>query len=135
MAVVARRENRPTMNFLIVEDNERMRAMIRGLVSELAGETHECSDGAHALAAYARHLPDWVLMDVKMKELDGIAATRQITESFPQARIMIVSDYEDAELRLAARAAGASEYLVKDRLHELCFILRAQAAAGGETIA
>jgi CheY-like chemotaxis protein len=123
------------MNFLIVEDNERMRAMIRGLVSELAEETHECSDGSGALAAYAEHRPDLVLMDVKMKEMDGITATRLIRDSFPEARIMIVSDYDDQALRLAARAAGASEYIVKERLHELCCILRARAAAGGESIA
>ncbi len=121
------------MNFLIVEDNERMRNMLRSIVAELASETHECSDGSEALAAYAEHLPDWVLMDVKMKEMDGIAATRQIKNSFPGARIIIVSDYDDHELRLAARAAGASDYVVKESLLELCGILRVRADADGET--
>jgi CheY-like chemotaxis protein len=123
------------MNVLIVEDNERMRCMIRSIVADLEGETHECSDGSAALTAYAEHRPDLVLMDVKMKEMDGITATRQIKESFPEARIMIVSDYDDQALRLAARDAGASEYIVKERLHELCRILWTRAAGASETIA
>jgi CheY-like chemotaxis protein len=121
------------MNFLIVEDNDRMRSMLRSIVAELAGETHECSDGSTALAAYAEHLPDWVLMDVKMKDVDGITATRQIRSSFPQAKIMIVSDHDDLELRLAAHQAGASEYVAKESLYDLCRILRAWAAAEVET--
>lgn len=115
------------MNFLIVEDNDNMRLMLRSIVAELAGETHECSDGSAALAAYARHLPDWVLMDIKMKEMDGIAATRQLKASFPEAKIMIVSDYDDQALRAAAREAGACEYVLKESLLELCNILRAHA--------
>jgi CheY-like chemotaxis protein len=114
------------LKFLIVEDNERMRSMIRSIVDDLAGETHECADGSGALAAYATHLPDWVLMDVKMNEMDGITATRQIKRCFPRARIVIVSDYDDQELRLAASEAGASQYIVKDRLHDLCSILKAE---------
>lgn len=119
------------MNFLIVEDNENMRRVIKSIVAELACETHECADGAGALAAYAEHRPDWVLMDVKMKQVDGITATRQIRQAFPQARIMIVSDYEDQELRAAAREAGAIEYVAKERLLDLCRILRARAGADG----
>jgi DNA-binding NarL/FixJ family response regulator len=114
------------MNFLIVEDNENMRRTIRSIIAALAGETHECSDGSEALAAYAEHLPDWVLMDVKMKEMDGITATHQIKAAFPKANIMIVSDYDDPDLRIAARRAGASEYIVKDSLLKMYDILREQ---------
>jgi len=111
------------MNFLIVEDNENMRRTISSIISTLAGEMHECSDGSEALAAYAAHLPDWVLMDVKMKEMDGITATYQIKEAFPKANIMIVSDYDDPDLRIAACQAGASEYVTKENLFEVYYIL------------
>jgi CheY-like chemotaxis protein len=118
------------MNFLIVEDNENMRRMIRSIVAELADETHECTDGSGALAAYAKHLPDWVLMDLKMTEMDGITATRQIKNSYTDARIMIVSDYDDHALRQAASDAGAIEYIVKERLLDLCDILRCLSEPG-----
>lgn len=107
------------MMILIVEDNEQMRRMIRSITADVAEECFECSDGREALAAYARHRPDWVLMDIKMKEMDGISATRQIKDSYPEARVMIVTNYDDAALREAARNAGACEYVVKENLLDL----------------
>jgi CheY-like chemotaxis protein len=104
------------MKVMIVEDNDQMRRFIRSLVALLADDIYECSDGAEAVAAYAAHRPDWVLMDVEMKEMDGITATRKIKEAFADAKIVIVTQYDDAQLREAARAAGASEYVLKDNL-------------------
>jgi CheY-like chemotaxis protein len=109
------------MKLLIVEDNANMRRLIKGLVDDLAETINECSDGAEALAAYVEHRPDWVLMDIKMERLDGIAATRQIIAAFPDAQIVMVTDYADAKSRAAASAAGACAYVVKEDL----FVLRA----------
>jgi len=112
------------MNFLIVEDNGNMRRVIKSLVAEFATETHECADGAEAFAAYALHLPDCVLMDIRMKKMDGISATKRIKASYPKANIIIVTEYDDAELRRSAQDAGASEYVVKENLLDVCRILR-----------
>jgi CheY-like chemotaxis protein len=111
------------MNLLIVEDNDQMRRMMVSLVRGLAKHTYECTDGVEALSAYEMHRPDWVLMDVKMKEMDGISATRQIKASYPEANIMIVTDYEDTDLRMAAQRAGACEYVTKENLLEVRRIL------------
>ena len=111
------------MNLLIVEDNDQMRRMIVRLVRGLAEHTYECSDGVEALPAYTIHRPDWVLMDVKMKEMDGITATQQIKASYPEANIMIVTDYDDPDLREAARSAGACEYVTKENLLDVRRIL------------
>ena len=111
------------MKLLIVEDNASMRQLICSLVSDLAGCIHECSDGAQALAAYTEHRPDWVLMDIKMAEVDGIVATRQIKAAFPEANILIITDYDDARLRETARLAGARDYVVKENLLEARRIL------------
>jgi CheY-like chemotaxis protein len=111
------------MNLLIVDDNDQIRQMIVSIVRGLAEHTYECRDGVDALPAYTRHRPDWVLMDVKMKEMDGISATRQIKASYPDANIMIVTDYDDPDLREAAQRAGACEYLTKENLLDLRRIL------------
>jgi two-component system response regulator DegU len=113
-----------SISFLIVEDNENMRRMIRSLVSEFAGDVYECADGAAALPAYAAYRPDWVLMDLKMKDVDGIAATNQITTAFPDAKVIIVTDYDDDDLRGASRRAGAGWYVNKENLLNLPQILR-----------
>ena len=111
------------MKVLIVDDSEPMRRMIKTLISDLAGEIFECSDGSEALAAYQEHRPDLLLMDVKMDGMDGLAATRQIKHLFPQARIIMVSQWEDAPLREAARLAGADAYVGKSDLMPLRRIL------------
>jgi CheY-like chemotaxis protein len=113
------------MKVLIVDDSEPMRRMIKTLISDLVGEIVECSDGSVALAAYQQHLPDLVLMDVKMSETDGLAATRQIKQLCPEARIVMVSQWEDEQLRENARSAGAEAYVGKSDLQPLRRILSA----------
>jgi CheY-like chemotaxis protein len=111
---IARRE--VSLTFLIVEDNSEMRRLIKQAVTRKSDIVYECSDGVEALASYARHKPDWVLMDIKMPRLDGVTATRQITEAFPQAKILVVSQYNDPEMRESAHDAGAFGYVLKDDL-------------------
>ena len=107
------------MKLLIVEDNPTIRKLIRSIVTDLAEEIRECSDGSEALAAYREFGPDWVLMDIKMKDIDGLAAARQIRSAYPDASIVMVTNYDEADLREAARAAGARAYVVKDDLFAL----------------
>jgi len=104
------------MKLLIVEDNDRMRSLIRRTVADLAETIHECRDGAEALAAYNTNRPDCVLMDIKMGKMDGITATRDIRAAYPDARVIIVTDYDDDQLRHTAARAGACHYLVKENL-------------------
>jgi DNA-binding NarL/FixJ family response regulator len=107
------------LSLLIVEDNAHMRRMIRTVVAGLVDAVHECDDGAEAPAVYAAHQPDWVLMDVEMARVDGITATREITTAFPGARILIVTQYDDARICRAALEAGARGCLLKENLWEL----------------
>lgn len=110
---------------LIVDDSQPMRELIRMTLEGVAEIVGECTDGADALAAYERLRPDWVLMDIGMKNVDGITATKQITSAYPQARIMIVTDYNDDELRRAAQEAGASHFVFKENLLDILEILSA----------
>jgi len=93
------------MRIMIVEDNARMRAMIKQmLMKNLPNiETiHECEDGIEAVRQYAQFQPDWALMDVELKTMDGLAATAAITSAnpqarkpaSPQARIIMVTNYD-----------------------------------------
>jgi len=117
------------MKLLIVDDSQPMRAELKHFLSDLAEEIAECNDGSEALPAYAGQQPDWVLMDIMMKGMDGLTATRQLKAVYPNARIVIVTGYDDVDLRAAAQSAGACEYVTKENLQEVRRILGEEQAA------
>ncbi len=112
------------MKVLIVDDNQQMRQMLKFYLNGLTDEICECEDGAGAVAAYMEFQPDWVLMDWEMKNVDGLTATRHIMAAFPEANILLVTQYDDRELRAAASDAGASGYVLKDDLLTLRSLLQ-----------
>jgi CheY-like chemotaxis protein len=116
---------------LIVDDSEPVRRTIRSLLRKVAGEFHECSDGDEAVEAYTRFRPDWVVMDVKMERVDGITATRQIVAEYPDAKIAIVTSYDEPELERLAREAGARACLLKEDLRSLTRIVSDQGPKAG----
>jgi DNA-binding NarL/FixJ family response regulator len=106
------------MRILIVEDNPKMRELLRVFLSDVA-DVCECSDGDEVIAAYGDWKPSWVVMDVQMQRLGGIAATRLLKNAFPESRVVMLSKHDDSEIRAAAIEAGAHGYLVKDDLTAL----------------
>ncbi len=111
------------MKVLIVDDNEKVRLLLRDYLPASADEIYECANGDEAFALFDKHRPDWVLMDQDMPRMDGITATREIIASFPRANICMVTAYNEEELRDAAFAAGAIGFVVKNNLFELEAIL------------
>ena len=107
------------MNVMIVDDSNKMRKMIKSILLNTADNFIECSDGSEAVEAYARHHPDWILMDVVMKEMDGITATEAVTRSFPEAKVIIVTQYDDADMREKATLAGAVGFVLKENLVDI----------------
>jgi CheY-like chemotaxis protein len=119
------------MKILIVEDNAEMRQFIRSIVEDLAEAVVECSDGEEAVAVYMAQQfsgDDRVLMDLQMPRLGGLEATRRLRAAFPEAQVIIVTQYDDPHWRAAARQAGACGYVLKGDLLDLR--LRLQAGVG-----
>jgi DNA-binding NarL/FixJ family response regulator len=104
---------------LIVEDHALMRATLRLLLADIAAPISECDNGLAVCAAYTAHQPDWVLMDIELPGQDGITATRQLLSKQPTARVLIVTSFDDAEIRKEAATAGACGYVLKENLMEL----------------
>jgi CheY-like chemotaxis protein len=111
------------MRLLIVDDSAQMRRAVRSLLSDLVEEVYEARDGKEALATWRAYRPEWVLMDVRMRGMDGISATRLLKTSFPEAKVFIITSYDDPGLREAAAAAGAFAFVLKDNLLALRRIL------------
>jgi DNA-binding NarL/FixJ family response regulator len=97
---------------LIADDDDLMRAGLVELLSadpdiEIAGEA---STGRGAVEAARRLAPDVVLMDVRMPDLDGIAATRQVAGAVPPVRVLILTTFEQDDYIFGALRAGASGF-------------------------
>ena len=100
---------------LIAEDEDLMRA---GLIELLTADPEidivgQAATGREAVAQARRLAPDVVLMDVRMPDLDGIAATRELTQAAPNARVLILTTFEQDDYIFGALRAGASGFLVK----------------------
>jgi DNA-binding NarL/FixJ family response regulator len=104
-----------TVRVLLVDDDDLMRAGLAAVLSsdatiEVVGEA---SDGRGAVRDARALAPDVILMDVRMPDLDGIAATRQIAAAAPGARVVILTTFEQDDYVFGALAAGASGFLLK----------------------
>jgi len=101
---------------LIAEDH----AMVRAGLAELLGNRDdvevvgEAANGEEAVDRATRLQPDVVLMDLSMPEVDGIEATRRISEAVPKAHVVVLTSFSDRERILEALDAGAVGYLLKD---------------------
>jgi DNA-binding NarL/FixJ family response regulator len=120
---------------LIVDDDDLMRAGLRGVLSsdraiEVVGEA---SDGRDAVYRTRLLGPDVVLMDIRMPDLDGIAATRELLAEFPDVRVMIVTTFEQDDYIFGALRAGASGFLLK-RTRPEDLIAAVQTVAAGDAL-
>ncbi len=72
---------------------------------------------------YERVHPDWVLMDIAMEPVDGLAASRTILKLHPDAKIIILTNYDDPDYRDAARKVGTIAFVLKEHLSDLLVIM------------
>jgi DNA-binding NarL/FixJ family response regulator len=100
---------------MLVDDDELMRTGLRAVLSsdERIEVTDEAENGRLAVQRAKHSRPDIVLMDVRMPELDGIAATSELIASVPEAKVVILTTFEEDEYILGALRAGASGFLLK----------------------
>ena len=101
---------------LLVDDQTLIRQGIR-LLLELEPDIQvvgQAADGRRALEQVEALYPDVVLMDVRMPEMDGLAATRLLSDKYPEVKVIILTTFEDDETVFEGLKAGASGYLLKD---------------------
>jgi DNA-binding NarL/FixJ family response regulator len=100
---------------LLVDDDDLMRAGLRSVLSsddtiEVVGEA---GDGRLALGAVRELRPDLVLMAIRMPDLDGISATREVLDAAPDVKVVVLTTFEDDDYIFDALSAGASGFLLK----------------------
>ncbi len=101
---------------LVVDDQELVRAGFSVILTAADGITvvAEAADGAAAVAQAAAEQPDVILMDIRMPGMDGIEATRLITQAKPAPKVVMLTTFDLDDYVYAALRAGASGFLLKD---------------------
>jgi len=124
-----------SVRVLIVEDDALMRAGLRGVLDaapgiEVVGEASDGRDAAHRTGVFR---PDVVLMDIRMPDVDGIAATREVLAAFPDVRVLVLTTFEHDDYLFGALEAGASGFLLKrSKPEEL--VAAIHTVAGGDSL-
>jgi DNA-binding NarL/FixJ family response regulator len=120
---------------LLVDDDPLVRAGLKIILSsaEDVDVVGEADDGARAVAAVQNHQPDVVLMDIRMAEVDGIAATTALRRLNPAPQVIVLTTFQADEHVVGALRAGASGFLVKDT-PPLDIINAVRLVAAGEAI-
>jgi CheY-like chemotaxis protein len=116
---------------LIVDDHPNARDLIRGFLTMPGLTVQECASGHDALARVREFRPHWVTMDIQMPGLNGFEATRAIKEVHPDARVMIVTSFNDPHFRKLADSAGASGFILKENLLALRLMLEKETGNEG----
>jgi DNA-binding NarL/FixJ family response regulator len=117
---------------LIVDDHEVVR---EGLRLSLSRAAHirvigEAGDGASAVELATRRRPDVVIMDVRMPGMDGLEATRQLTDRVPDAKVLIFTAYSEKSLLSRGLDSGAKGYILKEAPHQTLVRAIEKVAAG-----
>jgi len=122
------------MKVLIVDDDSLIRESL-SLILTCEGDITVCGlaeDGVNALKICQTTQPDVVLMDIRMPNMDGVAATRLIKKEYPHIRIMMLTTFDDKSNIQQALTAGAEGYLLKtDDLSDIANKLRVFVAGVG----
>lgn len=101
---------------LLVDDHAVVRQGVRTFLATQAdlSVVGEAGTGAEAVALASQHVPDVVLMDLIMPDMDGVEATRRVKQVSPRSQVVVVTSYHEDEHIFPALKAGALSYLLKD---------------------
>lgn len=118
---------------LLVDDQELARSGLRRILRRRDGFViaGECGDGSEVPAALARHEVDVVVMDLRMKNVGGVEATRRLRRSGSHPPVLALTTFDDDRLLADALRAGAAGYVLKDSSAE-DLIRAVRVVAGGE---
>jgi two-component system chemotaxis response regulator CheY len=116
------RKDRKAIRYLVVDDSVFARKNVAKMVESFGGEVvGEAGDGCTAITEYDRTMPDMVLMDITMPQMEGIEAAERIVRSHPEARIVMVSSVGYQENIVAALQKGARHFVQKPVKSEILY--------------
>lgn len=121
------------MRIIIIDDDPIVSQSLKTILSQ---QDIDCvaigQDGSEAVQLYQRYCPDIVLMDIRMKQLNGIEAGKILLQAFPEAKLVYLTTFQDDEYLTDALKIGAKGYLLKQDFEALALALHSVLA--GQTV-
>ena len=124
-----------SISVLLVDDHSVVRQGVRAFLVTQPGITvvGEAGSGEEAIKLAEQHVPDVILMDLIMPNMDGVEATRRVKQVSPRSQVVVLTSYHEDEHIFPALKAGALSYILKDiSAEELASAVRK--AAAGEAV-
>ena len=116
------------LKVLIVDDIPKIRMVKRKMIETYLfnqfEKIYECTNGKEAVDEFNKYRPDWILMDIKMPVMDGFEASKFIFNSNPQAKIIILTQYDEIEYYETAKKIGAKAFVLKENLTDIPELIR-----------
>lgn len=115
------------MKLLIIDDDCLVVSALTMILSSVPDfeVAATANDGKDALFLYREHLPDVLLMDIRMKEKDGLEAAKEVLQEFPDAKILLLTTFSDDDYIVKALKLGAKGYLLKQDYQNIAPAVRA----------
>ncbi len=112
------------IKLLIADDHAALRRTVRQLFEGEAVTISEAATGEEAVKIFSAEHPDWVAMDMRMPGMGGVKATEAIRKIDPAARVIVISQFTEAEFREQALRAGAVAFVDKENISQLVELIR-----------
>ena len=125
------------MNVIIIDDDPLVSVSLKTILeAQDVNVVAVGDDGALAKTLYERHLPDILLMDIRMKNTSGLDAAKQVLGAYPDAKILFLTTFSDDEYIIRALGTGARGYILKQDFENIVpaldIVLNGQSVFGSE---
>jgi two-component system invasion response regulator UvrY len=104
------------MTVLIVDDHKGIRDLEKSLFASVFDTFYESTSGEEAISLFKKFNPDWILMDYKMKGMTGLEALKEIKQNNSSAKVIMVTQFDDVNLKKKALESGAVAFVAKEKL-------------------
>ncbi len=122
------------MNIVIIDDDKLVSISLKTIL-EASGDISVCAtgdDGGRAMALYEEHKPDVMLMDIRMKDMNGLDSAEELLKAHPEAKVLLLTTFQDDEYIIRAIKLGAKGYILKQDFESIAPALRA--VYNGQTV-
>ena len=101
------------MKILVVDDEIEVASFLCAFLKRLGLNPEKANSGKEALEAFAKYKPEWVFLDIKMPDMDGLELLKKMKEINPDIKAIMITGKDDDAVQNEARQIGASDYIVK----------------------